>query len=83
MVLAELFSQLNSELVLSFYTFCLYFILYLQVRIQICIWNTDPDPQSSWKQIQFGSGSTRMLTKIEFFFKVYISVFILLYIQKE
>ena len=34
------------------HTFCLYFILFLHVGILIRIPNTDPDPQSSWIQIQ-------------------------------
>ena len=43
-------------LCLKFYTFCLYFILYLHVWIRIR--NKNPDPQSSWIRIQYGSGST-------------------------
>ena len=42
------------------YTDRLYFILlrYLYVWTQNRIGNTDPDPQSFWIRIQYGSGST-------------------------
>ena len=51
--------SLNANLYLKCYTlsFCLYFILFLQVWIWIRILNIDPDPQSSWIRIQYGSGS--------------------------
>ena len=41
--------------------FCLHYILYLPVWIRIRIRNTDPDPGSSWKRIQYGSGSTTLV----------------------
>ena len=54
MVAGELFSQLSLwwfKLCLTSCTFCLYLILYLHFT---CV---NPNPQSSWIRIQYGSGS--------------------------
>ena len=68
MVSKELFCQLSTVriwmvnlcLTGKSYTDRLYFILlrYLYVWTQNRIGNTDPDPQSFWIRIQYGSGST-------------------------
>ena len=65
----EIFSQLSHWILKKFlqsYTFCLYFILFLHVWIRIRILDTDPDQQSSWIRIQYGSGSgsTKLLDLI-------------------
>ena len=54
MATGELFSQLSLwwfKLCLTSCTFCLYLILYLHFT---CV---NPNPQSSWIRIQYGSGS--------------------------
>ena len=45
---------------LKSYIFCFHFTLYLHVWIRIHIPNTDPDPESFWIRIQYGSGSTTL-----------------------
>ena len=57
---------------LKSYIFCLYFILYLLVHVYVdadpdpyLFWNTDPDPQSSWIRIQYGSISTSLTESID------------------
>ena len=65
-VFKQALCQLGLRMVnfcLQHYTFCLLFILFstLWIRIWIRIRNTDPEPQSSWIRIKFGSGSTTLL----------------------
>ena len=48
--------------ILISYIFCLHCILYLHVWIRIRIRNMDPDPGSFWIRIQYGSGSTTLVT---------------------
>ena len=52
---------------LKSYIFCFHFTLYLHVWIRIRIPNTDPDPESSWIRIQYGSGSTTLVKTVREF----------------
>ena len=45
-------------------------ILYLHMWIRIRIWNTDPDPESFWIRIQYGSRFTTLVTTRFFSVKI-------------
>ena len=47
----------------SVQAFPLFLIMWFRIRVRI----TDPDPQSSWIQIQFWSGSTTLVKYLYFF----------------
>ena len=60
----EILTQLSLWIVnlyLKSCIFCLHFNLYLHVWIWIRIRTGNTDPESSWIQIQYGSGSTTLL----------------------